>query len=105
MTKAQDTLSEATTDAEREVATNRLSERVAKLEAVRNELTDVLADTAGQPTETARQASRPVPTTFKRGSRHYGHRALRINADDVEPAARANVLSDYDRYSDLPAES
>ena len=100
ITQAEQTLSEATTDAEREVATTQLNERRAKLDVVRSELTDVLTTTEGQPTENAPQTGkRKVPTTFKRGKSPLRHRALRINADDVEPDARANVLAEYDRYA------
>jgi hypothetical protein len=98
--KAEQVLSEATTDAEREVATTRLVERATKLDAARSAQEEVLAETAGQRTETSPQTgTRRVPTTFKRGSRHYGHRALRINQPDVDPDGRANVLSEYDRYA------
>jgi len=102
LTKATHAVETASTDAEREVAETRLSEQTARLETARSELADTLATTQGQPTERAPQTGRKVPTTFKRGSRHYGHRALRINADDVPADARANVLSEYERYADAP---
>lgn len=99
--KAQRAVTAATTDAERDVAVAKVAATEARLSEARSALDATLSETAGQPTEQAPQTGgRKVPTTFKRGSRHYGHRALRINAPDVAPDARANVLSEYDRYAD-----
>jgi hypothetical protein len=97
--KAELAVTEAATAAQREVAAERLTAATERLTAARAEHAATLTDTAGQPTEAAPR-SRALPrTTFKRGSRHYGHRVLRINGDDVEPAARDNVLSDYNRHA------
>lgn len=100
VTKAEQAVADATTDAERQVATARLSDTTTRLSDAVAARDAVLSDTAGQATEQAPRSKGLPPTTFKRGSRHYGHRALRINAPDVESDARANVLSEYDRYAD-----
>ena len=99
--KAETAVAEAESDAVRTVAEERLSAQTSRLAEARVALAETLGATDGQPTESPRHGMPKVPpTTFKRGSRHYGHRALRVNQSDVDPAARANVLSEYERHAD-----
>jgi len=97
--RTRERVEQASTDAEREVAAVKLDAQRERVETLRGELAETLAATSGEPERVHPLRRNTPPTTFKRGTRHYGHRELRINGADVDQDARANVKAEYERYA------